>query len=106
VVCKKQILPHYLLNLFHDGDPFTGTNLEELSIFFTGTLFYSVTSIFLNSDHSVRLHAPSFLPLFQFAISHGPAILAQFIAVNIVTVVCSFSFFAPHFGLTRCAHIF
>jgi len=76
------------------------TNLEELCIFFTGALFYSVTPIFLNSDHLVCLL------LFQFSISHDPGILVQFIVVNIVTVVCSFSFLSPHFGLTRCVSIF
>lgn len=74
--------------------------------FFTVAPFYSVTPIFLNSDHFVCLQAAHGLPLFQFAISHGSGILVQFIAVNIVTVVCCFSFFGSTFWINKmCAHI-
>jgi hypothetical protein len=56
----------------------------------------------------VWLQAAHCLLLFQFAISHGPGILVQFILVNIVTVVCSFSFFffcSPFWFNKMFAHI-
>jgi hypothetical protein len=54
----------------------------------------------------VWLQAAHCLLLLQFAISYGPGILVQLILVNIITILCSFSFFfAAHFGLKRCAQI-